>query len=421
MERDGADGEVMRRSLLEKESEEANILSAGGGASLGSSFHVTTVLLAMWLAEIFALTGWLAVAFSKGAWSLDLGRLSMGIATAIISYVVPVYISEISPEKLRGGLTLFNQFLMCCGISTFYFIGNFISWRVLALSGACPAILQLLGLFLIPESPRWLAKVGDYEGCELVLQHLRGKSTDISQEAADIRDYMENLKLQPEEKFLHVFQRKYANALIVGVGLMGLQQMSGGQGVTAYASSIFSAAGFSTEFGTTVLAILQVLTIGLGVFLMDRLGRRPLLLISAAGMCFGSLVVGMSFLFQDLDWWSDATPTLVFFGILIYFGTYAIGVLGIPWVIMSEIFPINIKASAGSLVNLVCWIGSWIVTYTFNFMMEWSTGGMFFVFAGTCGVIVVFVTYLVPETMSRTLEEIHVSMTKSPLEEGFMD
>ncbi|KAK6915526.1 Major facilitator, sugar transporter-like [Dillenia turbinata] len=400
--------------------------------------YLPNLMQAMWLAETFCFAGWLAMAFSKGAWLLDFGRCSVGIGVAILSYVVAVYIAEISPKNLRGGFIIFNQFVLICGLSIIYFIGNLINWRLLALIGAFPSLLQLIGLFFIPESPRWLAKIGREKGCESALQCLRGKTADIAQEAAEIMDYIENLNLQPQTKFWEMFQRKYAYALIVGVGLMALQQAAGITGVAYYASSIFEMAGFSSSIGTASMAIVQIPSTGAGVFLMDRWGRRPLLIVcnattvfsgrpahrsnpvwvgsdswspghtsarvhltglnrqvSAAGMCFSCFLVGVSFLFQT------------------YSVAYTLGLAGIPWAMMSEVFPIDIKASAGSLVNEVCWLGSWIVSYSFNFMMDWSPAGTFFIFTATCGFTVLFVVKLVPETKGRTLEEIQLSMTNS--------
>ncbi|KAK6915525.1 Major facilitator, sugar transporter-like, partial [Dillenia turbinata] len=346
-----------------------------------------------------------------GAWLLDFGRLSVGIGNSMLSYVVPVYIAETSPKNLRGGFTILNQFVLVCGVTTVFLAGNLINWRLLALIGALPSVMQVLGLFFIPESPRWLAKIGQEKGCEEVLHRLRGDNADIAKEAEDIREYMKDLKGQPQAKFFDMFHMKYTYALIVGVGLMVMQQIGGANGVAFYASSIFTAAGFSSVVGTTAMAIIQVPSTGVGVFLMDRSGRRPLLIASAAGMCFGCLIVGTSFLFQDLQRWNDATPTLVFLGIMIYSAAGTLGVSGIPWAIMSEIFPINIKASAGSLVNMVSWFGSWIITYSFNFMMDWSATGTFFIFAGTSALGVLFVAKLVPETKGRTIEEIQQTMT----------
>lgn len=290
-----------------------------------------------------------------------------------------------------------------------YVVGVIINWRLLAVIGAIPCIIQLLGLFFIPESPRWLAKAGQWKECETSLQRLRGKDVNISEEAAEIKEYTETLQKLSEAKIIDLFHKKYAHSLIVGVGLMVLQQFGGVNAIAYYASSIFESAGFSGRIGSIAMVVVQIPMQVLGVVLMDKSGRRPLLLVSAAGTCLGCFLVGSSFLLQDLQLWKSS-PFLALVGILVFTGSFSLGMGGIPWVIMSEIFPINVKGLAGSLVTVVNWFGSWIVSYSFNFLMLWSFEGTFFIFSAVCGLTVMFVAKLVPETKGRTLEEIQASM-----------
>lgn len=151
----------------------------------------------------------------KGAWLLDVGRLLIGFGIGIFSYVVPVYITEITPKNLRGGFTTVHQFMISSGSAVMFLIGAVINWRTLALTGTFPSLLQIFGVFFIPESPRWLAKVGRYKQYEAALRRLRGENADISQEAADIIDYTDTSQKTSEDRVFQLFQQKYARALVV--------------------------------------------------------------------------------------------------------------------------------------------------------------------------------------------------------------
>ncbi|XVE62946.1 hypothetical protein DITRI_Ditri06bG0160100 [Diplodiscus trichospermus] len=365
----------------------------------------------MWLTEVFCTAGWLMIAFAKNALWLDVGRLSIGFGVGIICYVVPVYIAEITPKSHRGSFSSTNQLMGVLGFALVYFIGTIISWRSLAMISAIPCVVQIIGLFFIPESPRWLAKFGHEKEFEAALKQLRGKNADISEEAAEIREYMEILEQQKEASFLELFQKRYANSLVVGVGLMLLQQLGGNSPMAYYASTIFEEAGISTALGLQLSAIVQIPVAFLSLFLMDRSGRRPLLLVSAGGMCFACFLVGLSFCLKELPQLKALTPILALTGGLVSGSSFNIGLGVVPWIIMSEVFPINVKAQAGSLVTLVNWSVSWITTYYFNFMMEWSPAGTFFIFSGIGALTILFVAKLVPETKGRTLEEIQSSLT----------
>ncbi|CAN1285165.1 Sugar transporter ERD6-like 17 [Linum perenne] len=309
----------------------------------------------------------LGLSVAANEWWLYMGRLSIGFGVGFVTYMVPIYIAEITPKEYRGGFAYASQLLANCGVSIVYLMGNVVSWRKLAIIGLVPAILQLMGLFFVPESPRWLAQVGRGKEFEASLKSLRGKDTDINHEKQEIQEMVDAFNDRKDAKLTDLFQKKYAYSLTVPAAAVGL-------------------------------------------FLMDYAGRKPVLMVSAGGMCLCSILVGVAFVLQGLNLLKNLTPIMTVLGITLYIATFSIGLAGVPWIIMSEIFPMSVKAVAGSLVTLVCWLASWVVTYTFNFMFQWSPAGTFFIFAGMCGASIMFTWKLVPETKGMTLEEIQSSM-----------
>ncbi|XP_027164934.1 sugar transporter ERD6-like 16 isoform X1 [Coffea eugenioides] len=368
---------------------------------------------AMRISAVFCVIGWLAVYFSTGALILDFGRFCTGYGIGIFSYAVPVFIAEIAPKNLRGGLATINQLMIVSGSSVAYLLGTVVSWQTLALTGILPCIVLFVGLFFTPESPRWLANVGREKDFLVALRRLRGKDADITREAAEIewQAYNVTLRSLPKSRMLDLFDRKYIRSVMIGVGLMVFQQFIGINGISFYASETFAEAGLSSgKTGTVAYAIVQVLLTVVGALLMDKSGRRPLLMVSASGTFIGCFLTGASFYLKGQNLLLEWVPLLAVSGVLIYIAAFSIGMGAVPWVIMSEIFPINVKGAAGSLVVLVNWIGAWAVSFTFNFLMSWSSTGTFFIYAGFCVLTVLFVARLVPETKGKTLEEVQASI-----------
>ncbi|KAM0842581.1 hypothetical protein ACQ4PT_058290 [Festuca glaucescens] len=337
---------------------------------------------------------------------LDDSETMLGYSTGILSYVVPVFVAEIAPKDLRGGLATSNQLLICSGSSATYIVGALVAWRNLVFVGIMPCLLLLAGLPFIPESPRWLANVGREKEFRTSLQKLRGENVDTSEEAIEIKEYIESLQTFPKARIQDFFLSKNIYAVTVGVGLMIFQQLGGINGVGFYASSIFTSAGFSGKLGTILIGIIQIPITLFGAILMDRSGRRVLLMVSASGTFLGCFMTGISFYLKAHGLFPEWVPALALSGILVYIGAYSIGMGPVPWVVMSEIFSINMKATGGSLVTLVSWLGSFAISYSFSFLMDWSSAGTFFMFSAASLATILFVARLVPETKGRTLEEI---------------
>ncbi|MFS7975912.1 putative major facilitator, sugar transporter, major facilitator superfamily [Helianthus anomalus] len=278
------------------------------------------------------------------------------------------------------------------------------------ISGMVPCVVLVIGLFFVPESPRWLAKTGNQKQFWIALRKLRGKNADISDEADEIQDYIETLEKLPKTKLWDLFQRRYSRSVIIGVGLMVCQQFGGINGVCFYTSSIFESAGFPGDLGTIIYALVQIVVTALNALFLDKAGRKPLLLVSATGLVLGCLTTALSFYLKTYEIGLSTVPALAVTGILLYIVSFSAGMGAIPWVIMSEVFPINIKGAAGSLATLVNWFGAWAISFTFNFLLSWSSYGTFIVYAAINAGAIVFVIKMVPETKGRTLEQIQAAI-----------
>ncbi|KAG6472096.1 hypothetical protein ZIOFF_069551 [Zingiber officinale] len=272
------------------------------GAMIGAIFSGRVADLigrksAMAVSDFLCITGWTFIFLTKGIWLLDIGRLLIGCGIGLLSYVVPVYIAEITPKSLRGGFAAVNQLMICCGGSLAYLFGTVFTWRILAIivstnslhfshlmnalglqphffpnkcilklidlifsaSGTFPCFLQLMSLFFIPESPRWLAMVGSHQEFVAVLKRLRGKHSDVSQEAEEIMEFTVSLQRLPQSSMVDLFQKIYLHAVIVGVGLMILQQFGGVNAIHFYASEIFVSAGKVLMSLQTIIVNLTIL------------------------------------------------------------------------------------------------------------------------------------------------------------------
>ncbi|RID70749.1 hypothetical protein BRARA_C02738 [Brassica rapa] len=367
-----------------------SILTVGlilGALICGKLTDLVGRVYTIWITNILFVIGWFAIAFAKAVWLLDLGRLLQGISIGISAYLGPVYITEIAPRKLRGAACSMSQLFTGVGISVVYALGTVVAWRNLAILGSIPSLMILPLLFFIPESPRWLAKVGREKEVEEILSRLRGENSDVSDEAGEILAYTEHVKQQGDDRgFLKLFQRKYAFSLTIGVVLIALPQLGGLSGYSFYTESIFISTGVSSDVGFISTSIVQMLAGVLGTVLVDVSGRRSLLLVSQAGMFLGCLATAISFFLKENHYWETGTPILALISVTIY--------------------PVDVKGAAGTMCGLASSISSWLVAYSFSFLFQWSTTGTFLMFTTVTGIGFVFIAKLVPETRGKSLEEI---------------
>lgn len=368
------------------------------------------------IAAVPNIIGWLSISFCRDLSFLYMGRLMEGFGVGIISYTVPVYIAEIAPQNLRGALGSVNQLSVTIGILLAYLLGLFVDWRLLAVLGTIPCLILIPGLFFIPESPRWLAKMRMTDDFEASLQVLRGFDTDITHEVNEIKRSVASTSRRTALRFRDLKLRRYWLPLMIGIGLLVLQQLSGTNGVIFYSTTIFESAGISSSNAATVgVGTIQVIATAISTWLVDRTGRRVLLLVSSSGMAISLFLVAISFFVKGFV--AEDSSLYDIFGILSVVGvvclivSFSLGMGPIPWLIMSEILPNKIKSLGGSMATLANWFISWVITMTAPLLLAWSSGATFSIYMIVSLFTVAFVAIWVPETKGKTLEEIQFSFT----------
>ena len=388
------------------------------GAILGAALsgRITDILgrrkVIISAAVIFAL-GALATGMAPRLSLLITGRIVIGIAIGIASFSVPLYISEISPTRNRGALVTMNQLMITIGILISYISdyliaddANPFSWRWMFYVGFIPALILFVGMFFVPETPRWLIGRGREEEGREVLRKV--EEPELVEEA--IQKIRTDIARESESAgYGEIFRPWLRTALFIAVGIMFFQQFTGINTIIYYSPKIFKIAGIQSNTLTILPSILlgavNVLFTVVSILLLDKLGRRPLYFIGLTGMVVGLAGVGLSFFFEDSLGSSLKYFTVGSMFVYIIFFAVSLGPLG--WLIISEVFPLKIRGVGMSLGSLANWLFNGIVAFTFlKLVNALSPAGAFWLYAvlGILGIIWGF--RYIPETKGITLEKI---------------
>jgi sugar porter (SP) family MFS transporter len=345
-------------------------------------------------------------------------RVVSGIGIGIASFISPMYIAELVPAKVRGSLVAVNMLAITSGIVVAYLVDYAFSssggWRYMFGLAAIPSIALIIGMWRLPDSPRWLISKSKVEQARQILQRARTVS-DVSPEITDIQKSMEK---QGAGGLKGLFQPSLRMPMIVGLGLAVFQQITGINTVIYYAPTIFKFAGI-TAAGPAILAgagltMVMWLFHVLAIFLMDRVGRRPLLLVGVAGQIIGLAILGAAFQFQQL---ASFKSYVAIGGLVIYVACFAFGLGPIFWLLISEIYPLKVRGAAMSAVTVTNWALNLVVAVTFLTLVGvLGHAGTFWLYGVIAIGAWVFLYLLVPETKGKTLEQIeeHWRSGKSP-------
>ncbi|XP_074330652.1 putative polyol transporter 1 [Apium graveolens] len=410
-----------------------NFFSLVGSALAGRTSDWIGRRYTMVLAGAIFFVGAILMGFATNYSFLMFGRFVAGIGVGYALMIAPVYTAEVSPASSRGFLTSFPEVFINIGVLLGY-VSNYafsklpanLGWRFMLGIGAIPSIGLAIGVLGMPESPRWLVMKGRLGEARQVLdktsdskEESRLRLSDIKQAAGIPEECNDDIVVMPKrrndeavwkELLLHPTP-SVRHAFIAGVGLHFFQQSSGIDAVVLYSPRIFEKAGITSTdlklLATIAVGISKTLFILVATFLLDRIGRRPLLLTSMGGMIISLTLLGTSLAVIDH---SDHTVhwavALAIFGVLAYVGTFSIGLGPIAWVYSSEVFPLRLRAQGCSIGVAVNRGTSGIISMTFlSLYKAISIAGAFYLFAAIAGVAWIFIFTLLPETQGRSLEE----------------
>src|ERR671921_207107 len=342
---------------------------------------------AMLAAIIFAV-GALIVALTPTVVILIFGRFVLGLGVGLASLVVPLYIAEIAPPDTRGALVSLNQLMITIGILVSYLVGVAFTpiegWRWMFAVAIIPALVLGVGMFFLPETPRWLYENGFAERARAVLRRtLAGDDAEVEREIEEIEKIRRVEQEQERVGYAELLKPFIRPALIIGIGLAIFQQITGINTVIYYAPTILEIVGFSAAGAIAATALgVGVVNVGftiLAVKIIDRAGRRPLLLIGLVGMVISLALLGIVFSTGST---SGAAGILATVCIALYIASFAISLGPVFWLMISEIYPLNIRGSAMSVAALCNWGSNFLVALTFPVLLAALGGaGAFWLFA----------------------------------------
>ena len=396
----------------------AVLLGAMFGA--GASGYLADRISRRWTKVISGsvyLVGALGCAVSINAEMLIGFRFLLGLAVGTASFVSPLYIAEMAPPSIRGGLVSFNQLAITSGILIAY-ITNFLfqdvagDWRWMLGIAAVPGAILAVGMLSVPQTPRWLVSAGRTEKARDVLRRLRSGDRDADVDG-EIDDIVAAEREEQRASWRDLLTPKLRPVLLVGMVLALAQQFVGVNTVIYYAPTILSDTGLSDSGAlarTVLVGVTNVVFTVVAVLLLDRVGRRKLLIAGTVGMVAGLLTLAVYFSSAVLQ--QDA-GYLALAGLLVFIASFAIGLGPVFWLMISEIFPMGVRSVAMAACTITNWGANFVVAQTFLSLGNLITRqGVFYLYTVLALLSLVFFIRRVPETRGRSLEEVQAELTR---------
>jgi sugar porter (SP) family MFS transporter len=356
--------------------------------------------------------GVLGAAFSPTFWFLVAMRFVIGLAVGSASMAVPLYISEVAPPRVRGALVSFNQLALTTGILVAFLVDFWLSssadWRLMFGLAAIPAVLLFAGMLTQAESPVWLVTHGQIDSARNVLVRVRSSDHDIEGEIEEIRGLSSS-----ETSYRELLRPDVRKLVVMGVVMAVLQQVTGINTVIYYAPTLLHQAGLGNSASLLANVGVGIVNVGMTVVairLIDRVGRRVLLVGGTIGMTIALFVVAANFAIAGSSLGTTAAIVAVA-SLVIYTGSFAIGLGPVFWLLISEIYPARIRGKSMSVATIANWGANFVVAVSFLTLLNAiSNAGTFLLMGILSLVAVVYFWRRVPETEGRTLEEIEREM-----------
>ncbi|KAM0877963.1 hypothetical protein ACQ4PT_035156 [Festuca glaucescens] len=399
------------------------MLGAAGGGWINDAYGRKKSTL---LADMMFALGSLVMCAAGGPYVLILGRLFVGLGVGIASVTAPVYIAEAAPSEIRGGLVSTNV-LMITGGQFFSYLVNLGftevpgTWRWMLGVAAVPAVVQFVLMLFLPESPRWLYRKDEKAKAIAVLEQIY--DSDRLDEEVELlaSSSMHEFQSNCTGSYLDIFRSKELRlAFCAGAGLQAFQQFTGINTVMYYSPTIVQMAGFTSNRSALLLSLIIAAmnasgTI-VGIYLIDRCGRRRLALTSLAGVVLSLVILALAFILQSSSsicgslFSGSCQGALGWFavgGLALYIAFFSPGMGPVPWAVNSEIYPEEYRGMCGGMSATVNWVSNLIVAQTFLSIVGWvGTGPTFLIIAGIAVMAFIFVALYVPETKGLSFEQV---------------
>lgn len=390
------------------------VIGAATNGILADIFGRKKIIIAT--AVIF-IVGSVLCGFAPNIYVLILSRILVGLAVGIVNFVVPLYLSEVSPKQLRGTLVSLYQWAITAGILFSYVINAAFaqavySWRWMLFAGVFPGLVLVVGMMFLSDTPRWLVSKNRDEEAKKVFSKIE-PDIDAEEEIRQIRETLKPDANNSNEKFR--FKKWMIMPFVVGIGIMFAQICTGINTIIYYAPTIFKIAGFDSNlnaiYATTGIGIVNFLMTIIAIFFTDRLGRKPLLYFGLTGVMLSLLALGCAFQFEavlgaNLKW--VAVGSLVAYIVCFAFSLGPIG-----WILVSEVFPLKIRGLAMSICTVSNFAFNFFVVGSFPILINRLGGAItFWGFAAVSFLCILFVFFFVPETKGISLEQIESNWLK---------